>query len=119
MLRSFEEMTGKMIVARIPALDHEDMVTVRLHKVNTSGIWVESQAFNEAMLERVGMAASARGLVLFIPFGSVDYIVSSTDSLHSDVSTTLGIYAHSMSEDRLAAQVDMLTAMMTPSKAVN
>jgi integrase len=38
---------------------------------------------------------------------------------HSDVSTTLGIYAHSMSEDRLAAQVDMLTAMMTPSKAVN
>jgi len=38
---------------------------------------------------------------------------------HSDVSTTLGIYAHSMSEDRLAAQVDMLTAMMTPSNAVN
>jgi integrase len=39
---------------------------------------------------------------------------------HSDVSTTLGIYAHSMSEDRLAAQVDMLVAMMkTPSKAVN
>ncbi len=37
---------------------------------------------------------------------------------HSDVSTTLGIYAHSMSEDRLAAQVDMLTAMMTPSNAV-
>jgi integrase len=38
---------------------------------------------------------------------------------HSDVSTTLGIYAHSMSEDRLAAQVDMLSAIMTPSKAVN
>ena len=38
---------------------------------------------------------------------------------HSDVSTTLGIYAHSMSEDRLAAHVDMLTAMMTPSNAVN
>ena len=38
---------------------------------------------------------------------------------HSDVSTTLGIYAHSMSEDRLAAQGDMLAAMMTPSNAVN
>jgi len=38
---------------------------------------------------------------------------------HSDVSTTLGIYAQSMSEDRLAAQVDMLTAMMKPSSAVN
>jgi integrase len=38
---------------------------------------------------------------------------------HSDVSITLGTYPHSMSEDRLAAQVDMLTAMMTPSNAVN
>jgi integrase len=38
---------------------------------------------------------------------------------HSDVSTTLGIYAHSMSEDRLAAQDEMLAAMMTPSNAVN
>jgi integrase len=39
---------------------------------------------------------------------------------HSDVHTTLGIYAHSMSEDRLTAQEDMLTAMMTPpSNAVN
>jgi hypothetical protein len=37
----------------------------------------------------------------------------------SDVSTTLGIYVHSMSKDRLAAQGDMLAAMMTPSNAVN
>jgi site-specific recombinase XerD len=38
---------------------------------------------------------------------------------HSDVATTLGIYAHSMSEDRLAAQDEILAAMMTPSNAVN
>jgi hypothetical protein len=38
---------------------------------------------------------------------------------HSDVATTIGIYSHSMSEDRLAAQDDMLAAMMTPSNAVN
>jgi hypothetical protein len=38
---------------------------------------------------------------------------------HSDVATTLGIYAHRMSEDRLAAQDDMLAAMMTPSNGVN
>jgi len=38
---------------------------------------------------------------------------------HGDVSTTLGIYAHSMSEDRLAAQDEMLAAMMTPSSGVN
>jgi hypothetical protein len=38
---------------------------------------------------------------------------------HSDVATTLGIYAHSMSEDRLTAQDDMLAAMMTLSNGVN
>ena len=38
---------------------------------------------------------------------------------HSDGATTLGIYAHSMSEDRLTAQDDMLAAMITPSNAVN
>ena len=38
---------------------------------------------------------------------------------HSDVTTTLGIYAHSMSKDRLAAQDEMLAAMMTKSNAVN
>jgi integrase len=38
---------------------------------------------------------------------------------HSDVTTTLGIYAHSMSEDRLAAQDDMLAAMMPKSSTVN
>jgi hypothetical protein len=41
------------------------------------------------------------------------------DHLRPAAATTLGIYAHSMSEDRLAAQDDMLAAMMTPSNAVN
>jgi hypothetical protein len=34
---------------------------------------------------------------------------------HSDVSTTLGIYAHSMSEDRLAAQDHILAASAVPA----
>ena len=79
-MRDFKEMIGKMIVARIPALDQDDIVTVRLHKVEANGIWIESQEFNEAMLHRVGMAASLRGLVLFVPFSSVDFIVSSVSS---------------------------------------
>jgi len=58
-------MTGKMIVARIPALDTEDMVSVRLIRAEPTGLWIESDAFNQEMLKRVGMAASARGLVPF------------------------------------------------------
>ena len=38
---------------------------------------------------------------------------------HSDVATTLGIYSHGMSKDRLAAQDNMLAAMMPESNLVN
>jgi integrase len=39
---------------------------------------------------------------------------------HSDIATTFGIYVHTMSEDRLTAQEEMLAAMMKPpSNAVN
>ncbi len=39
---------------------------------------------------------------------------------HSDVKTTLQLYAHSVSEDRLAAQGQMLDAMLQPGgTAVN
>ncbi len=39
---------------------------------------------------------------------------------HSDIATTFGIYVHTMSEDRLTAQEEMLAAMMKPpSEAVN
>jgi integrase len=37
---------------------------------------------------------------------------------HADVTTTLGIYAHSRNEDRMAAQGDMLTAFFAPSASV-
>jgi len=80
MLR-LRHMIGKFIVTRIPALDRENMVLVRLHKVEESGIWVESQSFNETMLQKFGMAASATTLVLFIPFSGIEFIVSSVSSI--------------------------------------
>jgi hypothetical protein len=38
---------------------------------------------------------------------------------YSEVESLSGGHAHSMSEDRLAAQDDMLAAMLTKSNAVN
>lgn len=57
------------------------MVLVRLHKVEESGIWVESQSFNETMLQKFDMAASATTLVLFIPFSGIEFIVASVSSI--------------------------------------
>jgi hypothetical protein len=76
-VRSLKEMTGEFIIARIPALDKENMVVVRLHKLEKAGIWIESHPFNEAMLEKYCMPGSVTSLLLFIPFSGIDYIVSS------------------------------------------
>ena len=38
---------------------------------------------------------------------------------HSDVKTTLQLYAHSVSEDRMAAQGEMLEAILQSSVTVN
>ena len=51
-------MIGKFIVARIPALDRENNVLVRLHRVEMAGIWVERKTFNQEMLEKYDIAAS-------------------------------------------------------------
>jgi hypothetical protein len=80
MLR-LRHMIGKFIVTRIPALDRENMFLVRLHKVEESGIWVESQSFNETMLQKFGMAASAMTLVLFMPFSGIEFIFSSVGTI--------------------------------------
>jgi hypothetical protein len=76
---SLREMVGTLIVARIPALDKDGNVFVRLHRVEMSGIWVESKTFNQDMLEKYEIPASITTLVLFVPFSGIEYIISSVE----------------------------------------
>ena len=80
-VRSLKEMVGEFIVTRIPVLDKENKILVRLHKVESGGIWVESHAFNEAMLEEYEMPGSVTSLLLFIPYSGIDFIVSSIQAV--------------------------------------
>jgi hypothetical protein len=81
LITTLKELVGKCIVARIPALDKENSVFVRLHKVETTGIWIESKTFNQEMLDKLEMAVSFTTLVLFVPFCGIDYIIGSVDSI--------------------------------------
>ena len=74
-------MIGEFIVARIPALDKEGMVFVRLHKVEASGIWIESHTYNQEMLERFDMPISTTTLILFVPFAAISYVVASVETI--------------------------------------
>src|SRR5208283_4059179 len=80
---------------------------------------VKAGALKEGEKVRFGFHNLRHSLASFLVRKGTDVKTVQKMLRHSDVSTTLGIYAHSMSEDRLAAQDDMLAAMMTPSNAVN
>jgi hypothetical protein len=64
-MRPLKSMVGEIIMARIPALDKEEMVLVTLHMVEASGIWVESQDFTETIMCRCEIAASRTTVLMF------------------------------------------------------
>jgi hypothetical protein len=80
-MRSLKSMVGETIILRVPVLDPEEMSLVKLHAVETNGIWIESQNFTDAMMKKFQLTASATTLVLFVPFQSIEFIVGSNNSL--------------------------------------
>lgn len=77
---SLKGLVGEMVIARIPALG-DDMVLVRMHRVEAYGIWIESQNFTDEMLARFHLIASTTTLLLFIPYSGVDFIVGGLHSM--------------------------------------
>jgi hypothetical protein len=45
-------MIGETIILCVPVLDPEEMSLVKLHAVETNGIWIESQNFTDAMMKK-------------------------------------------------------------------
>jgi len=80
---------------------------------------VKADVLKEGEKIRFGFHNLRHSLASFLVRKGTDVKTVQKMLRHSDVATTLGIYVHSMSEDRLAAQDDMLAAMMTKSNAVN
>lgn len=80
-MRSLKSMIGEMIILRVPVLDPGEMSLVKLHAVESSGIWIESQDLTDAMMKKLQLTASSTTLVLFVPFQSVEFIVGSKNSL--------------------------------------
>ena len=80
-MRPLKSMIGEIIIARIPALNQEEMALVKLHGVEPNGIWIESQDFTDAMMKKCHLASSVTTLVLFVPFHNIQFIVGSLRSL--------------------------------------
>ena len=67
---------------------------------------------------RFGFGNLRHSLCSFLVGQGTDPKTVQTLLRHADVTTTLGIYAHSHSESRMTAQGDMLTAFFAPSTSV-
>ncbi len=80
-MRSLRSLVGEMVIARIPAINTEEMTRVRLHAVETNGVWIESQEFIEAMMRKCGLATSKTTLLMFVPYQGVHFILSSIDAV--------------------------------------
>jgi hypothetical protein len=80
-MRSLASMIGEIIIVRIPLLDAERMILVKLHGIELHGIWIESQDFTNQLMEKFHFSSSRTTPIVFVPFVKVDFIVASLDSL--------------------------------------
>jgi hypothetical protein len=59
-MRTLASMIGEVIIVRIPLLDPEGMTLVKLHGVETNGIWIESQQFTNRLMEELHIPVLVR-----------------------------------------------------------
>ena len=79
--KSLRSLVGEVVIIRSSVINPDDMARVKLHRVDPEGVWVESQAFTDTIMERCNTATSETTLIQFIPFARVDFIVASIDGV--------------------------------------
>ena len=80
-MRSLQSMIGEVVIARIPLLDADGVMLVKLHAVEANGLWVESQDFTNQLMEKFHFFSSRTTPLVFVPFDKVYFISAALDSL--------------------------------------
>jgi hypothetical protein len=60
---------------------HDGLLLVKLHGIEASGIYIESQSFTERLMEKFRCTSSRTTPIVFVPYDKLDFIISSLDSL--------------------------------------
>ena len=80
-MRSLQSMIGEVVIARIPLLDADGVMLVKLHAVEANGLWVESQEFTNELMEKFQFSSPRTTPLVFVPFDEVDFIIAALESL--------------------------------------
>ena len=76
-LSSLKDLEGSTIVALVPWIDPFAMQQFKLHSVEESGLWVESQAVMEMMFRRLNAKRSNRAPIFFLPWHQITFVLGS------------------------------------------
>ena len=89
-MKSLKELQGSTISILLPDLDETALQEVTLRLVEDSGLWIESQTFTNMVLGKIGLPASSKTPVLFVPWHRITTILQQADgaSLHE---TSFGV----------------------------
>jgi hypothetical protein len=80
-MRTLQSMIGEIIMARIPLLDSDGMMLLKLHGVEANGLWIESQDLTNELMEKFHFFGSRTTPLVFLPFDKIDFIIASLDCL--------------------------------------
>jgi hypothetical protein len=76
---SLESLVGSEVALRVPILDRENTVRAKVHRVESSGLWIETTETTELLLNAASRTAAPRTLILFVPFSGIDFVMAFLD----------------------------------------
>lgn len=79
-----QDLVGHTIIALVPIFHPVQFQLLKLHEVEASGLWVESQKTTNLMLQKLGYASSSKTMIFFLPFQQIAFVIGSVDEISLD-----------------------------------
>jgi hypothetical protein len=76
---SLESLVGRVVGMRVPIINSESTIHAKIHRVETSGLWIESSEITELLLTSSEKTGAPRTLILFFPFSEIDFVMGFLD----------------------------------------
>ncbi len=70
---------GQTVLMLIPFLHPKDMQEIKLLGVESGGIWIQSQSFTNAVLQKAGVTGAPKTGVFFVPYHGISLTLVSIE----------------------------------------
>jgi len=70
----FDEMIGQILIASIPIFHETELQQIKIHGVESGGLWVECDEYTKIWLEKLDLPA-ARTPIFFVPYHEIRFAV--------------------------------------------